>query len=110
MALDGLWIVQFTAKDIFGSGVVVFSGGKLFGGETGFYYVGSYESDGKVVQARVMVRNFDPSIPSGFGIPVSDYEMDVSATLQGYTMTGTAMIVNQPQYSLGIRLTKKANL
>lgn len=111
MALDGLWIVQFTAKDIFGSGVVVFSNGKLFGGETGFYYVGSYEVDKKVVQARVMVRNFDPSIPSGFGIPVSDYEMDVSATLQeDNTMTGTAMIANQPQYSLGIRLTKKANL
>ena len=35
MALDGLWIVQFTGKDILGSGVVVFSSGKLFGGETG---------------------------------------------------------------------------
>src|SRR5581483_4322202 len=110
MSIDGLWIVQFTAKDIRGSGVVVFNDGKLFGGETGFYYVGSYEADSKIVQARVMVRNFDPSIPSGFGIPVSDYEMDVSATLQGdNTLTGTAMIVNQPQYSLGIRLMKKAN-
>jgi hypothetical protein len=109
MALDGLWIVQFTGKEILGSGVAVFSNGKVFGGETGFYYIGSYEAEGKVVKARVMIRNFDPAIPSGFGIP-GDYEMDVSAVLQDDKMTGTAMIANQPQHSLGIRLIKKANL
>jgi hypothetical protein len=109
MALDGLWIVQFTGKDILGSGVVVFSNGKVFGGETGFYYIGTYEVDSKVVKARVMIRNFDPNIPSGFGID-GDYEMDVSAMLQDNQMTGTAMITDQPQHSLGIRLTKKANL
>ncbi|HSZ61461.1 MAG TPA: GrlR family regulatory protein [Terriglobales bacterium] len=109
MALDGLWIVQFTGKNILGSGVTVFNNGKVFGGETGFYYIGTYEIDGKVVKARVVIRNFDPAIASGFGI-VGDYEMDVSAMLQDNQMTGTAMITNQPQHSLGIRLTKKANL
>jgi T3SS negative regulator,GrlR len=109
MPVDGFWIVQFTGTEVYGSGVVVFSNGKLFGGETGFYYVGTYESDGKVVKARVMIRNFDPTMPSGFGI-VGDYEMDVSAMLQDDKIVGTAMIANQPQHSLGIRLTKKANL
>lgn len=108
MALDGLWIVQFTGTEVYGSGVAFFSNGKVFGGETGFYYIGTYEADGKVVKARVVIRNFDPAIPSGFGI-VGDYEMDVSAMLQDNEMTGTAMIANQPQHSLGIRLTKKAN-
>lgn len=110
MAVDGFWIAQFTGKEIYGTGVVLFSNGKVFGGETGFYYIGTYEADGKVVKARVMIRNFDPSIPSGFGIP-GDYEMDVSALLQDdTTMAGTAMIANQPHHSLGIRLSKKANL
>ena len=109
MALDGLWTAQFTGKEVAGSGVVVFSNGKLFGGETGFYYIGTYESDGKVVKARVMIRNFDPALPSGFGIP-GDYEMDVSGVFQDDKITGTAIIANQPQHSLGIRLTKKANL
>jgi hypothetical protein len=109
MALDGLWIVQFTGKQILGTGVVVFSNGKLLGGETGFYYLGTYESDGKMVKARAMIRNFDPTIPSGFGIQ-GDYEMDVSAKLQDDKLAGTAMIVGQPEHSLGIRLIKKANL
>ena len=95
--------------EVYGSGVVVFSNGKVFGGETGFYYVGSLEDDGLTVKARVAIRNFDLSIPSGFGI-VGDYEMDVSAMVQDNQIVGTAMIANQPRHSLGIRLTKKANL
>lgn len=110
MTLDGFWIVKFTAPGISGSGVVLFSNGKVFGGETGFYYVGTYRSEEKVVKARVMVRNFDPNVPTGFGI-AGDYEMDVSATWQDeISMNGTAIITNRPQYSLGLNLTKKANL
>ena len=62
-----------------------------------------------MVKARVMIRNFDPAIPSGFGFPAIT-KWDVSAMLQDNQMTGTAMIANQPQHSLGIRLTKKTNL
>ncbi len=109
MAVDGFWIAQFSGTEVCGSGVVLFSNGKLFGGETGFYYIGTYESDGKIVKARVMIRNFDPAIPSGFGI-IGDYEMDVSAMVQDDKIVGTAAIANQPQHSLGIRLTKKADL
>ncbi len=109
MTMEGLWTVKFTAGQLSGSGVVVFSDGKAFGGETGFFYVGTYEVDGNIVKARVMIRNFDPAISSGFGIP-GDFEMDVSAVMQGDAMTGTAVVTDHPQYSLGIRLVKKANL
>lgn len=109
MPIEGLWIAKFTAAQINGSGVAVFINGKIFGGETGFYYIGTYAAYDRVVKALVLIRNFDPSIPSGFGVP-GDYEMDVSATLQGDEMTGTAVVTGHPQYSLAIRLTKKANL
>lgn len=108
MSIEGFWTVNFTAAEIYGSGVAVFSGGKLYGGETGFYYLGTYEADGRVVKGRVVVRNFDATIPSGFGI-TGDYEMDVSVILEGDAMTGTAVVTNHPQYSLGLRLTKRAN-
>jgi T3SS negative regulator,GrlR len=109
MAVDGFWILQFKGAEVYGSGVAVLANGKLFGGESGFYYIGTYEAEGKMLKARVVIRNFDPAVQSGFGI-VGDYEMDVSVVVQDDNMTGTAMIANQPQHSLGIRLTKKANL
>jgi hypothetical protein len=66
--------------------------------------------DGNILKARVAVKNFDPKIPSGFGIQ-GDYEMDVSGVIKNDTdMTGTAMITGAPQYNVGIRLTKRANL
>ena len=109
MTLEGLWIVKFTAAGISGSGVAVFCNGKVFGGETGFYYIGTYRSEGKLVKAHVGIHNFDATIPSGFGI--GDYEMDVSAMWQDETnMNGTAIVTNRPQYSMGLNLTKKANL
>jgi hypothetical protein len=89
--------------------VIVLANRKVFGGETGFYYLGTYDSDGTMIKARVVVRNFDPNMPSGFGIP-GDYEMDVSAMLQGDEMAGTAVVTGYPQYSLGIRLAKKADM
>jgi hypothetical protein len=36
--------------------------------------------------------------------------MHFSGNVRGDTITGTAMLANQPQHSLGVRLTKKANL
>lgn len=109
MSIDGLWILKFAAGQLAGSGVVVFANGKLFGGETGFYYLGSYDADGRMFKAHIIVRNFDPSMPSGFGID-GDFEMDVSGILQDDEMTGTAIVTGHPQYNLGIRAAKKANL
>jgi hypothetical protein len=57
----------------------------------------------------ILIRNFDPAIPSGFGIQ-GDYEMDVSAKIKEDKLDGTAMIAGQPHHSLGILLSKKANL
>lgn len=87
----------------------MFSDGTVYGGETGFYYLGTYEADGSVVKARVVIRKLDPTIQSGFGI-AGDYEMDVSAIVEGDTMASTTVVTGYPQYSLGIQLTKRANL
>lgn len=110
MAVDGFWTLRFEGPQVAGTGVVMMKANKVYGGETGFYYIGNYEVDGNVFKARIAVRNFDPAIPSGFGIP-GDYEMDVSGLVKDdTTMQGTAMITGHPQCNIGIRLTKRANL
>jgi hypothetical protein len=77
---------------------------------TAKHYIGNYEVDRNIFKARIAVKNFDPKMPSGFGIK-GDYEGDVSGVVKGDSnMTGTAMITDAPQYNIGIRLTKRANL
>jgi len=90
-------------------GVCILLGGKIFGGDNGFTWVGTYSADDRLIKARVHVNNFDPSVQSVLGIP-GDYDMHFSGNINGDAITGTAMVASQPQHSLPIRLMKRVNL
>jgi hypothetical protein len=107
--LDGLWILQIRRPEFTSGGVVVFVNGKVFGGDNGFTWVGTYEENPRLVKAQVLVHNFDPEVQSVLGIQ-GDYELHFSGNVDGNTITGTAILANQPQKSLGIRLTKQIAL
>jgi hypothetical protein len=107
--LDGLWILKIQRPELTSGGVVVFINGKVFGGDNGFTWVGTYEGNDRLLKAQVLVHNFDPDIQSVLGIS-GDYELYFSGNIQGDMITGTAMLANQPQKSLAIKLMKAAAL
>ncbi|MDR3722562.1 MAG: hypothetical protein P4L00_13250 [Candidatus Acidoferrales bacterium] len=107
--VDGFWILQITRPEFTTGGVMMFTKGKVFGGDNAFAWIGTYDETAGILKARVDVIHFDPSVESVLGIP-GDYEMHFSGTVKGDVITGTAMIANQPHKSLGIRLTKKTNI
>jgi hypothetical protein len=107
--VDGFWILEIKTPQYTSGGVCVFINGKIFGGDNGFTWVGTYAGDDRLIKGRLHVHNFDPAIQSVLGVP-GDYDMHFSGTVQGDAITGTAMLANQPQHSLGVRLTKRANL
>jgi hypothetical protein len=107
--IEGLWVVQFEGTADSGGGVVVFVRGQVLGGDSGFVYTGTYQSDDNVVSARVLVRNFNPAIGSVFGIK-GNYELAVRGTIQGGIIKGTASLVNQQGPGIVVKLTKIAGL
>jgi len=107
--VDGFWILQVQVPEFSTGGVAVLLKGKVYGGDNGFTWVGSYEETNGLLKARLKVHNFDSTVQSVFGI-TGDYELHFSGNIQGDVITGTAMIAAQPQKTLGIRLTKRANL
>jgi hypothetical protein len=107
--LEGLWILQIQPPPVTTGGIVVFIKGKIFGGDNGFTWVGTYTADDRIIKGRVHVHNFDPAIKSVMDV-TGDYDMYFSGNIQTDTITGTAMIANQPQHSLAIRLNKRAPL
>ena len=107
--VEGFWILHVQIPEASSGGVAVFLKGKVYGGDNAFTWVGTYEEDGQLVKARVNVHNFDAAIQSVFGV-IGDYELYFSGNVQGDVITGTAMLANQPQKTLGIRLTKRANI
>ena len=90
-------------------GVIIFTRGKVFGGDSGFYYIGNYQEASGIVKARIAVHNFDPTVTNILNIS-KDYELDVSGTVSGDTISGTAAVPGIPNQSMALHLTRKANL
>jgi hypothetical protein len=107
--IDGFWIITIEAPGGISGGVAVLLNGKIFGGDSGFSWIGSYSVHDRLIKARFQVSNFNPSIESIFGY-TNDYELHFSGQLQDDVLIGTAVVANQPQHSLSLRLTKKAEI
>ena len=107
--IDGLWLVHAEGlQGNAGGGIAVFSKGKIYGGDSGFYYLGTYQGEA-AIKATVAVHQFDKTVPSILAVG-TDYELVVAVTVAGDTMSGTAMVPGMPDQSMALKLVKKANL
>jgi hypothetical protein len=108
--VEGFWIVQYEGMKGNGGGVAMFIKGHVFGGDTGYTYLGSYQTHGNSVKADVKVRNFLPGIPSVLGV-VGDFELNIEGTRTGDIVKATGS-VSADEHAVGValKLTKVANL
>jgi hypothetical protein len=106
---EGLWTVQFQGVQGGGGGVVVFTKGKVLGGDGGYTYVGEYEENGNNVKARVTVSNFIPGVANVMGRQ-GNFDLEFAGVGNGDTMNVTANLVGTPTQRLNARLTKKTSL
>jgi len=107
--VEGLWSVQYYGPQGNGGGVVIFINGRVFGGDNGFYYRGSYELKGDTLSARISVKNFDPSIPNVIGV-VGDFDLLMEAKVQGDSINGTGALASAPGAKIAVRLTRRDTL
>jgi hypothetical protein len=59
--VEGFWIAQFEGVQGTGGGVVFFIKGRIFGGDSGFVYTGTYQTDEKTITGIVKVRTHSSS-------------------------------------------------
>jgi hypothetical protein len=86
--VDGFWTVHFEAAGNRGAGVVVLTNGKVFGGDSGFTYSGSYSVSGDTMTGEVNAQNFEPTVPSLLG--VSSYTLSLRGKITGDVISGQA--------------------
>jgi type III secretion system (T3SS) negative regulator GrlR len=107
--VEGFWIVQYEGMQGSGGGVAMFIKGKVFGGDTGYTYLGTYTTQGNSVQARVMVRNFIAGIPSVVGI-TGDFELSIDGMVEGNVIKGTGSLVGVQRPGIAVKLSKRADI
>jgi hypothetical protein len=107
--VEGFWIVQYEGMNGNGGGVAMFIRGRVFGGDAGYTYLGSYETNGDSVSAYVEVRSFLPDVPSVIGI-IGDFELDIEGNLDGDVIKGMGSLRNSQAVGIALKLTKRENL
>lgn len=108
--VEGFWIVQFEGvPGGSGGGVAALTKGQIFGGDTGYTYLGSYHADQTSIKARVTVHNFLPGVPNVLGV-AGDFELSIAGTVQGDVIKGSASVAQAPGKGLAVRLTKRGTL
>jgi T3SS negative regulator,GrlR len=107
--IDGFWTVKFQGTQGGGGGVAVFTNGKIFGGDSGYTYTGTYQESNNQVKAKVSVQNFVPGVPNVMGRQ-GNFDLEFSGTASGDTINGTANLAGQPAAKMNATMTKKSNL
>jgi hypothetical protein len=92
--VEGFWIVQYEGVQGYGGGVAVLIKGHILGGDTGFLYTGTYQTDEVTLSARIMVRNFLPEVPNVLGV-AGDFELLMKGDIAGQTIRGSATLIGQ---------------
>lgn len=117
MGIEGLWSLQVQTPAGAGfrpGGVVVFETGRVFGGDSGFIWTGTFEVNrNHQIEARVRVKqyNFTGGMTSVFGVGMTDYELDLlSDPLNGKNVRAIGRLTQNPSIGIVIDFTKQAEL
>ena len=110
MSVDGLWTVEFySTLSIAGKGVVVLTNGQILGGDNSYWYSGNYIKEDNSVKGKINVTRFDPNAISIFG-NLDHFSLEISVITDDNSMDGSAFIVGTPDFKMGFKGTKKADL
>ena len=107
---DGLWTIEFKTDDSFGSGVLVFNGTQIFGGDYGYYYSGRIDTTGGNVTGEINVVRFNPNAISVFGdIPSFTLVLN-DGRINEESFNAKATIKNIPGPTITIKGEKKVDI
>jgi len=90
-----------------GAGVVTFVNGRVFGGDSGYMYVGTYTRQGNTVTANVHVK---PHVPGSLNVMGrSEFDLQLSGMVNGDAANLTGTIPGTPLKLQGT-LTKQHDI
>jgi hypothetical protein len=88
---EALYLVKFgdtAATGYPNSGVLVMVGGRLFGGDSGFYYRGTITREGDAIAATIEMIRHDPKWRSAFGEPSRSFAIKITGQIWGPNVVG----------------------
>jgi len=108
--LEALWSDEFLSNvEGFGAGVVVLESGRIFGGDSQYFYTGTYEVNSGTLSGEINVTHYFGPANSIFG-PDQNFTLRVSGKIEAPIMQGRGFRVDNPDLGVAFRLTRRAEL
>ncbi len=105
--MEGFWLVQFQGVQGFGGGAVTLVHSKVFGGDSGFVYTGTYTAQDGNLSAKIHVKRSFPGAQSVMGR--DQFDLELKGTLQGDVITAKGTIPGTPLV-FQAKLTKQGDI
>jgi hypothetical protein len=108
--IGGFWTIEVESVQRTSAGVLFLVNGSVFGGDSGFTFVGTTQTKGGI-SARLLVDNFSPEFPNLFGyFGNCEVDLDLTELSPPGEMSGKATVLHRPDMTGKCRLRKKAEL
>ncbi len=109
--LEGLWTIEFVSNlGTQGAGVVILESGRILGGDSSYYYRGTFEVKNKTVEAQMEGSHYSGEAHSIFGFR-HKFKLKLSGKPQVPLMKLKAHFVDNPlMEDLSAQLTLRAEL
>ena len=108
--IEGLWSVEFSSNTgDFGAGIVVFETNRVFGGDSQYYYLGTYVVQNGIIEGSVKVTHFANEPYSIFG-EEKEFYLSIKGKISNQVFETQGYRVDKPDLRIGVRFTKQAEL
>lgn len=107
--VEALWTAEFVSSTgRAGIGVAVFDNGRLYGGDTSYFFIGSYTLSGDSITVDVHVTHY-AGLPSNIFGPLEEAHLSLSGTVtqDAFTLTGHT---KETKDKADFKLTRQAEL
>jgi hypothetical protein len=108
MTTQGLWTLELqTSKAWTNGGVIVLKGNKVFGGDSQYYYTGSFQEQGDDVTGEITATHYHGAVSTAFGTNERSYRLSMSGKHNGDAVNGHIWRPEAPTKKLNARMTRQ---
>jgi T3SS negative regulator,GrlR len=107
---EALYVVQFgdvASGTMHNGGVVVLETERVFGGDSGYYYVGKYQVRNDQISAEVRVVRYNPNMPNVWLDASTDFQVMLFGQVTKKGIVGQMTRPDKPGISLSVNMDLK---
>ena len=109
--VEALWSAEFeSSQGVYGAGVAIFETGRIFGGDSGYFYLGTFEIGGDKITGDLRVVHYHGQPTTTFGTTETDFQIKLEGQRSGDVIKGEMWREVTPEQRLPIILERRVDL